>query len=131
MNNDSKKTVYFVRHGQSTDNIRPIFQNKISELTNLGQAQCKEVALELVRLGIKIDRTISSPLLRAAQSAQIINSIIGGKLEFLAQLSERRLPSVIEGKPYSNKSHQIYGYSGKMASIKIYLQKMVRLVLIS
>jgi len=40
----SAKVVYFVRHGQSEDNVAPVFQSPDSPLRGYGQDTCKKVS---------------------------------------------------------------------------------------
>lgn len=108
MDNQSSKTIYLIRHGESVDNRKPIFQTEVSQLTKEGRKQCKEIALYLKKSGITVDKTVSSKLLRAVESTQIINSILGGDVNFLDILRERKTPSSIEGKAYSDNEASVF-----------------------
>jgi len=67
-----KKILYFVRHGQSVYNKMNILQGQIdSPLSEEGEEQAKNVAPKFKNLGLK--HVAHSPLLRAKQTAMIIN----------------------------------------------------------
>jgi broad specificity phosphatase PhoE len=61
----------FVRHGQSEGNASGIIQGRLDYgLSELGQEQAKATAARLA--GERIDRIITSPLARAADTARLI-----------------------------------------------------------
>lgn len=66
--------IYFIRHGESEANERKVFagQKDDSVLTEKGREQAKTTAKEILAEGIKIDRIITSPLIRAIETAHII-----------------------------------------------------------
>lgn len=67
------KKVYFVRHGESEGNVGIVVQNKDSALTEQGVEQAKIIAQRISK--IDFDVLISSPYLRAKQTAQFISDI--------------------------------------------------------
>lgn len=70
------KKLYFVRHGESEANKKELFAGRWDvTLTDLGRAQAKMAAKQVAR--IKVDRIVSSPLLRAKETAEIIAQEIG------------------------------------------------------
>jgi hypothetical protein len=60
MNLKQKKTVYFVRHGQSVDNASPVFQSINSPLSKKGERQAKNIAERLSSL--QFETLIASPV---------------------------------------------------------------------
>lgn len=69
------KKLYFVRHGESEANSKELFAGRWDvPLTETGKQQAALAAEQLKRLGI--DCIVSSPLLRARQTAEIIADII-------------------------------------------------------
>ena len=72
---DPKKTctIYLVRHGETDNNVNDIIQGQMKgiSLNTTGKDQAKLAALKLKK--IKFDAIYSSDLLRAKQTAQIIN----------------------------------------------------------
>ena len=72
------KKVYFVRHGESQWNV----EDKIcgvtdSPLTEKGHRQAIETGNTILRLGIRADMILHSPLQRAKDTAQHISEITG------------------------------------------------------
>ena len=70
--------VYFVRHGQTVWNV----ENKIcgatdSKLTELGHQQAIDTGKEILRLNIKADEILYSPLSRAKDTALHISQMTG------------------------------------------------------
>ena len=70
--------VYFVRHGQTYWNV----ENKICgatdiALTPLGHEQAIETGKAILDAGIEFDEILSSPLIRASETARHISEITG------------------------------------------------------
>jgi len=66
--------IYFVRHGLSEANVKRVFagQKDDSPLVDKGRQQAKDTAKKIKNEGIEINKIISSPSLRALETAQII-----------------------------------------------------------
>lgn len=81
--------IYFVRHGESKANVDGKFagQKENSELTKKGREQARLAAKDLKDKGIEIHRIISSPLVRAHETAKIILSETGLMVDI--ELDER------------------------------------------
>ena len=76
------KRLYFVRHGESFINIRDVFATKVGGPNDLGLTENgKNHALQGAAIarknGLKVDRIICSPALRARETATIIAGRIG------------------------------------------------------
>lgn len=71
MSSKQKKTVYFVRHGQSVDNASPVFQSVDSPLSKKGIAQANSIAERLSV--IEFEALIASPVQRAKETAEYIS----------------------------------------------------------
>jgi broad specificity phosphatase PhoE len=71
--------IYFIRHGESEANLKHVFagQKDNSPLTEKGIEQAKAEGLKIKEMGLKIDKIISSPLIRAFDTAKIVAEIIG------------------------------------------------------
>lgn len=68
--------LYFVRHGQTNANQARIFQGQIdTPLNDTGRAQVLGAKQKVQELNIKWDVVITSPLLRAVETAEILNSL--------------------------------------------------------
>ena len=92
------KKIYFVRHGESEGNAGTTLQDSFSPLTNKGRKQAELVAKRFK--GIKIDKILASPQIRAKSTAEIINQVLQkSDIEFSDLLKERSWPSALIGKP--------------------------------
>jgi 2,3-bisphosphoglycerate-dependent phosphoglycerate mutase len=94
------KIVYFVRHGQSDDNAAPIFQAYDSPLSVRGKHQAMALAERLKHL--EFDVLISSPQLRAKQTAEYIAKATDKKIVISDLFVERTKPTSIAGKSYDD-----------------------------
>lgn len=102
-----EKIVYFVRHGQSNDNVAPVFQALDSPLSEEGLNQAKFIAARISK--VPFDKLISSPLQRTQQTAQEISETANKPIIFSDLFVERVKPSSISGKPYTDtKTGQIW-----------------------
>ena len=88
--------LYFVRHGETTDNAERRYQTKDSCLSVLGKKQAHILAKRLQ--DITIDYIYCSPQKRAQETGIIINTILKKPIEFTSLLSEFKRPSELEGK---------------------------------
>ena len=94
------KTVYFVRHGQSEANVAPEFQSPDSPLTQLGWTQA--ISLAVRAKGLPARALIASPFTRARQTAEEISDSMKLSIEFNDLFVERKKPTSIYGKPYTD-----------------------------
>lgn len=97
----TEKIVYFVRHGQSVDNAAPVYQSKVTPLSELGKKQAEFMAHRISN--VSFDALISSPLTRAKQTAEIIAKASNNEMECSDLFVERIKPSVLNGKPHADK----------------------------
>lgn len=100
MKTDIKKTVYFVRHGESEHNATPFFQALDSPLSQKGVEQAKFIAKRISKLDF--DKLISSPIVRTRQTAEFISKATNKPIIFSDLFVECVKPSSIEGKPYAD-----------------------------
>ena len=82
--------LYFVRHGQTYWNV----ENKICgatdiALTPLGHEQAVRTAEEIRKAGIRFDGIISSPLVRASETARHISELTGIPMRLDKRLTEQ------------------------------------------
>lgn len=91
----SDKPVYnlvFLRHGESIGNAESRWQGQSDyALTEKGRAQAQALARRWKAEGQKFDRIISSPLVRAKETAEIIASALEARLELDPILMERHI----------------------------------------
>ncbi len=101
--NDMKieKTVYFVRHGQSVDNVSPVFQAPNSPLSETGRRQAECIAERASKL--QFEALIASPFTRAKETAEAVARVTGVTPEFSDLFVERIKPSSINGKPFEDR----------------------------
>jgi len=80
--------LYFLRHGESTANLRKEFSNDHSKhpLTGKGAIQARAAARDMQ--GLPIDRIYTSPVLRAVQTARILSDELKAPLEITEALRE-------------------------------------------
>lgn len=90
------KTIYFVRHGESENNAVRRFNAIDTPLSEIGKKQAETIANRLTKLPVKI--IVSSDMLRAQQTSQIISSRIGIAFETSALFRERISATSILGK---------------------------------
>lgn len=88
--------LYLVRHGQSEGNKANIHQTAGIPLSEEGKKQAEFLAKRLK--DVHFDLIYSSPILRARQTAEIINKLHGSPVEFWENLSEWKSPTQIRGK---------------------------------
>lgn len=81
---------YFVRHGQTVWNV----ENKICgatdiELTPLGHEQAIETGRKILEMGIEADMILTSPLVRASETARHISEVTGIPMQVEMRLKEQ------------------------------------------
>jgi phosphohistidine phosphatase len=74
--------LYLVRHADA-ETKKPGASDFDRELTEIGRETSKKMALALKKIGVKVDLIISSPLIRAVQTAEIFRDIMGIESEIL------------------------------------------------
>jgi len=72
----SMNEVYIVRHGAAAELDNEIVQEGYRYLTIHGRNLCKIVALRLKDMKIRFDVIISSPIVRAVQTAEVFASVL-------------------------------------------------------
>jgi broad specificity phosphatase PhoE len=97
----SAKVVYFVRHGQSEDNIAPVFQSPDSPLSAVGRNQAARIAARVAKLSF--DVLLASPYRRAHETAEVIRTVTGKTPELCALFTERVKPTSVNGKPFTDE----------------------------
>ncbi len=80
--------LYFVRHGQSVANVQMVISNRdlFHPLTELGRQQAEALAQLLAE--VPVAAIYSSPIVRAAQTAQIVATHLGLPVESADALRE-------------------------------------------
>jgi broad specificity phosphatase PhoE len=85
-------TFVFLRHGESVGNAEARWQGQSDYvLTEKGRSQAHALAKRWKSEGVKFDLVITSPLLRAKETAEIIASTLDTKVELDPILMERHI----------------------------------------
>jgi len=94
------KTIYFTRHGECVANAEGLLAGSTNDspLTEKGKQQARDAVAEFVNR--PVDLIVSSPLVRAAETAQILADGIGylAKIEHNPLMKERDMGSA-SGQP--------------------------------
>jgi len=90
--------IYFVRHGEAMDDIRDEYGGwNDAELSEKGFFQANEAAKNLRASGIVIEKILSSPLIRAVQTAESFSKEFGVPVEKCVYLKERNTYGLLCG----------------------------------
>jgi broad specificity phosphatase PhoE len=85
-------TFVFVRHGESVGNVESRWQGQSDYvLTERGRAQARALAQRWQSEGVKFDLIISSPLVRARETAEILGSALNAPVQLDPILMERHI----------------------------------------
>jgi len=83
--------LYLLRHGIAVDHIGgEISSDRQRPLTKEGQKETNQIACALAKIGVKADLIVSSPLVRAKQTAEIVKDILAKGTEL--QITESLAP---------------------------------------
>jgi broad specificity phosphatase PhoE len=88
--------LYFIRHGETENNLRKSAVSFYDELTEVGRKQTRELAKRIS--GIPIDIILTSPQKRTKETAEIIAKKINKEIQEEPLLEEKKWPSEIKGK---------------------------------
>ena len=101
------QNIYLVRHGQSDANVLRMFDNSNDghPLTELGRAQAQQTAEHFS--GLPIRAMFCSPILRAAQTAEIISKRINLPVEKMDEFKEFLIGD-LNGQPMLGEAHETF-----------------------
>lgn len=91
------KIIYFVRHGETENNIKGIKQGAEGSLTEKGKAQALATAKRFPKEKGRPQIIISSPYERTKETAEIIAKELHLKIKYTTLLVERKNPSEVIG----------------------------------
>gem|GEM_PF-237781 len=99
-NERSMKEIYLLRHGIAAPPGSPHYDDRDRPLTPEGKAQIREVARALLGMGIPFDLILSSPYLRARQTAEIVHETLdpGFPLKFSQHLVPHGSAKLLTGE---------------------------------
>ncbi len=92
--------IFFVRHGQTAFNAKHVHQLPESPLNEKGRQQAHTVGQYLVSQSI--DTLFASPLVRARETAEIIESHVNVPIMPLPSVAEFRRPDSLYGKKHAS-----------------------------
>lgn len=79
---EQQRSVYFIRHGESTSNERNIFAEVLDvELTAFGRLQARQAGADVKNKGVKFGAVYVSHIPRARQTCEIALDIYQSVLE--------------------------------------------------
>ena len=84
--------LYILRHGIAEDEA-PKGDDRARRLTSRGRARMRAAAQGMHRLGLRFDALLTSPLVRAVETAAIVAEVYGGKP------APQELPALAAGIP--------------------------------
>ena len=96
--------IYIVRHGEVPSNALKHYNNLEEDLNESGILQARELANKIKN--ISFDFIISSPLIRAKHTTEIIN--INHKEVIFDDRIQERNPGDLAGKPYAETDREEY-----------------------
>ncbi len=120
--------VYIVRHGQVPHNALKQYNTKDEDLTELGIAQAEELKNKIKNM--KFDIIISSPLMRAKHTANILN-VNNNKIIYNDLIRERSCGD-LSGKPVEVTNREEYWnyYTtiqyGTSENIKLFFERVYK-----
>src|SRR5579871_4658730 len=85
------RRLILLRHGLAVPHGTEGFDDDERPLTEKGERRVRQVARSLKRLGIKLDKVLTSPLPRASRTAEIVADVLN--VAFLLEDADALLPS--------------------------------------
>lgn len=120
--------IYIVRHGVAADIDNEIAEESFRYLTIHGRNHCRVVAQRLKDLKVKFDVMISSPLVRAVQTAEVFASVlkydaeIKTAIELIGGSSYNRFLQLVK----RNSHHGTIGIFGHAPDVNSYALNLVK-----
>lgn len=84
--------LYIIRHAQSEGNTKVPGAGKDSRLTELGHHQAEAAAARMAEIGV--DRVLSSPYVRALETADVVRRATGAPVEIVPLLHEHHVEAL-------------------------------------
>jgi phosphohistidine phosphatase len=120
--------LYFIRHASAVELDREISEDSFRYLSPEGRAHSAEIAQKLHKLNINFDLILSSPIVRAIQTAEIFSNIMHHKgdfktaVELIGGSSFNRFQQLLH-RSSNYKSIACFGHSPDMNQYSINLIK--------
>lgn len=118
--------IYLIRHGQTTGDIENRYGGSYNDhLTNEGEVQAHQLAEKLANSGIQI--ILCSPLIRAQETAKIVNTKLNCEIKTIEGLRERNQNAILSGmtrnearEKYSELVEQVKDYKNTIPGAESY-----------
>lgn len=118
--------IYLIRHGQTTGDIENRYGGDYNdELTGEGETQANKLADKLVNSGIQV--IFCSPLIRAQQTAKIINTKLHCEIKTIENIRERNQNGILTGMireeaklKYPELAEQVKDYRNQIQGAESY-----------
>lgn len=118
--------IYLIRHGQTTGDIENRYGGSYDDhMTGEGEAQAQNLAEKLANSGIQI--ILCSPLIRAQETAKIINTKLNCEIKTIADFRERNQNGVLSGmtrdeakSKYPELTEQVKDYKNQIEGAESY-----------
>jgi phosphohistidine phosphatase len=85
------RRLFLLRHGLAVPHGAEGFDDDDRPLTEKGERRVRQVARGLKRIGLKLDKIVTSPLPRASRTAEIVADVLG--VAFLLEDAESLAPA--------------------------------------
>ncbi len=105
--------IYFLRHASAGDSTLNPAKDDERALDKLGIEQSHNVGLALAAMKVTFDAILSSPLLRAQQTAKIVAEEIGHEDKIITE------PALVPGGSYEQFENILSRHSGKDAILVV------------
>lgn len=118
--------IYLIRHGQTTGDIENRYGGSYDDhLSGEGETQAQNLAEKLASSGIQI--ILCSPLIRAQETAKIINTKLNCEIKTIDDLRERNQNGVLSGmtrdeakSKYPELTEQVKDYKNQIEGAESY-----------
>lgn len=125
--------IYLIRHGQTTGDIENRYGGDYDdELTSEGEIQAHKLSDKIVNSGIQV--ILCSPLIRAQQTAKILNTKLHCEIKTIENLRERNQNGVLTGMireeaklKYPELAEQVKDYRNQIQGAESYKDFVARI----
>jgi phosphohistidine phosphatase len=120
--------IYIIRHGAAVDLDKDIADDAFRYLNKVGREKSKDVAKKLKKLKAKFDIIISSPLVRAVQTAEIFASVLNfkGEVKTAIELMGGYSPSKFNQLIYNNSVCKSLAFIGHAPAVYHFAANLIQ-----
>lgn len=125
--------IYLIRHGQTTGDLENRYGGDYDDnLTDEGEIQANKLADKIANSGIQV--ILCSPLIRAQQTAKIINTKLHCEIKTIKDLKERNQNGILTGMireeaklKYPELAEQVKDYRNQIQGAESYEDFVARI----